>query len=542
MLQAKDIIKTFWSQNILDWADILLWDKVKAGLVWVNGSGKSTLLKILSWEDKDFQWKVSFDVKNPMIGYMHQQINIADTNKTIQEFLKWYVGIDTIESHMNELALKLEDEKYFAAYSDAYELFEKMWWYVFDANAEQVLHNLWLGKYDLQTNIKRLSWWEKNKLLLSATLLKWWDVLLLDEPTNNLDSNSIEWLTSYIQSSLASCLIISHDRHFLNEIVNKVFEIEDTKKKILEYTGNYDFYEEEKQRQYNRLSEWFIQQEDEIKRIKKTIQEKKERAAKWANTTRTDNDKWARNSAREWAEWSNKVAKWLQQRIEQMDKLEKPAKKKDIELILDVNELPMGDIIISNIKYTYHGSDDFSLNIPEATIGYKDKVIVSWDNGQGKSTFIKLLTWELTTDIWTIRIHPSIHIWYFSQEQHNLPWDKTPVSYIESAWSYTFEEANRVLAKLWFNIDDRSKKINLLSPGMKARLVFALISIKKYNCLIFDEPTNHVDIETVKELEKAIDTFPWISIVVSHDKKFIENIGFTKKIAFDNWFWKQQIL
>lgn len=197
MVQIKNLNKSFGSNNIFDWVELNLWKKETAWLVWVNWSWKTTLFKILSWEDKEFEWTILHDTKFPLIGYMKQQMSIEQLNISVLEFMKKYTGIDEIENTMNNLMNDLNDPKKLEEYWETYEMFEKIWWYEFEYKVEKLLNQIWLWKYTLDSNIDKFSWWEKRKLLLCWTLIKWWDLLLLDEPTNDLDSSSIEWLVSF---------------------------------------------------------------------------------------------------------------------------------------------------------------------------------------------------------------------------------------------------------------------------------------------------------------------------------------------------------
>lgn len=541
MITVKNLHKSFWSKTIFDWIHLQLSQKTKAGLVGSNWIGKSTLLKIIAWEEDDYQWEIKFDTGSPLIGYMRQQIQWVDEQKTIMDFLKRYVWIDIVESQINELMLQLENEHKMEEYTERYELFERMGGYSFESIAETLLGKLWLWKYGTGTQVDSLSWWEKNKLLLCGALLKWSDILLLDEPTNNLDTNSIQWLVEYIQGTKACCLIISHDRDFLNHVTNKIYEINDISKQVVEYTWNYSFYEQKKEMEYQNQLLAHQRQQEEFDRIEIASRNLKDQASRIMSNTQSKFDgRWDKGT--KVAKKLSTTASVIEQRVERMDKIEKPRQKKPMELILDTSSVPYGSIDISNLKYTYPGTWWFTLQVSSFTITPKDKILITWDNGEGKSTCIKLLLWELPSAQGSISTHSSIKIWYFSQEFDNQNKHLTPLTFLESHGDFSFEEINFSLAKLGFLQDDRHKKIELLSPGMKSRLHFALFSLKKYNCLIFDEPTNHVDVETSKQLENAINNFNGMVIVVTHDQKFISKIWFTKRLHFHNWVWKEKPL
>lgn len=532
MLKISELKKSFWPKVIFDWVSLTIPKWIKWWIVWINGAWKSTLFQILSWTDKDYEWEIVFDTKEPLIWYMHQQISISDQNMSMYDFLKSYTWVLDIETRVFELMENLNTQENIDKYWEVYEMFEKLWWYEFESRASTLLNNLWLWKYDIySTIIKNLSGWEKNKLLLCATLLKGGDLLLLDEPTNNLDDNSINWLILYIKEILATCLVITHDKKFLNSVARKVYEVLDWG--INEFTWDYEFYERQKILQYNRQLDEYYRQQEKFKRAEKTKIELISKASTIANKWNIrDNDKW---------DWSSKVAKKLSKqakniktRIEKMEKIEKPKERTPLSITLEIDSIPEGWIYFENITYMYE-KWWLEIKVCKFEIWSKDKLLILWENWQGKTTFAKILAGIICPDNWIININKSINIWYFSQENIDMPLERSCIEYLESKWNFLFEEINYVLWSVWIEEDDRHKAIKLLSPGMVIKLRLALLMLNRYNCIIFDEPTNHVDVETRKQLEAAINDFKWIILVISHDQTFIDNINFNRKIYFKDW-------
>jgi ATP-binding cassette, subfamily F, member 3 len=532
MLKVEKLKKSFWSNTIFEDAELNLGDNINAWLVWINGVGKTTLFKILSWEDDEYEWSVVYSSKTPLIWYMKQQMSTENIECSILEFMKNYTGIGELENKIDNLITQLEYQKKMEEYTEVYDVFDRLWWYDFEYKSEKILNQLWLWKYSLNTNVKQLSWWEKRKLLLCSTLLKWWDLLLLDEPTNDLDTSSIEWLTTLLKESLTSCLIVSHDKEFLNNVTKKIFEINNNK--IIQYSWNYDFYERQKKMEYEKNIEAYERQQEEELRIKKVTQELKQKAQSIGNKWNLrDNDKW---------DWASKVekklaksAKNMQNRIDRMEQIEKPKIKKPTQIMFNPSEEILWWIDVNSVKFKYEDNDDFELNIKNINFSSKDKIIIYWENWSGKSTFLKLIKWDLNPTSWYININKSFKIWYFSQEQDNLPLGISAIDFLIEKNNYLLTDVHSVLWAMWFQDEDKKKNIELLSPGMKLRLTFALISLKKDNCLLFDEPTNHVDVDIKEALKSAINNFNWMVIVVSHDKSFINKIKFNKKIFFEWW-------
>ena len=530
-MKIENLKKSFWNRQIFNEAEMSMDKSEKAWLVWVNGVWKTTLFKLLSWEDKDYEWKIIFDEKDPLIWYMKQNLDLENNNLTILEFLKKDVWITEIEDKVNELAMQMWDyPDKINEYSDAYTRFEKLWWYEFDYRVEKLLSQMWLSKFNTGTKISSLSWWEKRKVLLVSTILKWWDLILLDEPTNDLDRESIIWLTEALKESLAACLIISHDKEFLNNVVTNIYEIEWWN--INSYTWNYDFYEQQKLNNYSREKELYERQQEEEKRIKQQTAELRQKAHQiWKSGNTRDNDKW---------DWAAKVekklaqrAKALEWRLERIEKIKKPTAHKPLQINLYGYSEPAWNIQIDSQTFNYW--EEFTLKIPNITIWKQDKVLIQWDNWTGKSTFIKLLLWDLESKTWSIHINPLLSIGYFSQEWIKIPKILSPVEYFNNELWYWLTDVHFALWSMWFSDNDKRQKIGLLSPWMALRLKFVEMVLKKNNCLILDEPTNHIDVEIKEALKQAITNFNGIVILVSHDKNFVDSLKFTKKLQFWKW-------
>jgi len=331
-------------------------------------------------------------------------------------------------------------------------------------------------------------------------------------------------------------LIVSHDKEFLNQIVKKIYELDEGN--ISEYTGGYTFYEQQKVLQYEQQMLAHQRQLEEFERLNNTqnqLEQKARNIAFKGNTRDNDKGDGASKAVKKLTRQSHN----LEARMKRAEKVKKPKQRAPLEIILDPQELPTGWIKIQNLQFNYIDNTDFTLKIPDIEITSVDKVIIQGENWEWKSTFLKLLINSLQPVNGSISIHPSIRISYFAQEQNDLPPNLSPIDFLQSQGQYLLDEVNYVLSKIGFDKEEREKPIYLLSPWMKSRLVFASISLKKANCLIFDEPTNHVDLETVEQLKESINAFNGIIIVVSHDESFINDLTFTKIIEFKNGYWKE---
>ncbi len=504
ILSCNDIKKSFGVKNILSNISFNINEKDRVALVGVNGAGKSTLFKIIVGEISKDSGDINIP-KNTKIGYFSQNLNLNENNSLFDELLNVFSQIINMEFKLRELEQKMEiykDEELNLIIKE----YDKISTYLsennsFDYNSriKGVLKGLGFTEDDFYKEIKFLSGGQKTRVALGKILLEEPDILLLDEPTNHLDIKSIQWLENFLKSYSKALFIISHDRYFLNKIVNKVIELENTKSTI--YNGNYSDYAEKKHIAREIMLKHYLNQQKEIKKQEEVIKK-------------------LRSYNRE------KFVKRAESREKLLDKMEKIEKPDNLPAQMRLSLSPKKEsgndvLIVENLSKSF----DFNLfNNISFDIKKGDKVALIGANGIGKTTLIKMIMEKTSIDNGSIKLGSNVVIGYYDQEQQNLNLDKTIFNEISDTYpNLKNEEIRNALAVFVFTGDDVFKKISTLSGGEKGRVALAKIMLSNANFLILDEPTNHLDMVSKEILEDALKNYTGTCIYISHDRFFINN-------------------
>lgn len=504
ILSCNDIKKSFGVKNILSNISFNINEKDRVALVGVNGAGKSTLFKIIVGEISKDSGDINIP-KNTKIGYFSQNLNLNENNSLFDELLTVFSQIINMEFKLRELEQKMQIYK-----NEELNLiikeYDKISTYLsennsFDYNSriKGVLKGLGFTEDDFYKEIKFLSGGQKTRVALGKILLEEPDILLLDEPTNHLDIKSIQWLENFLKSYSKALFIISHDRYFLNKIINKVIELENTKSTI--YNGNYSDYAEKKHIAREIMLKHYLNQQKEIKKQEEVIKK-------------------LRSYNRE------KFVKRAESREKLLDKMEKIEKPDNLPAQMRLSLSPKKEsgndvLIVENLSKSF----DFNLfNNISFDIKKGDKVALIGANGIGKTTLIKMIMEKTSIDNGSIKLGSNVVIGYYDQEQQNLNLDKTIFDEISDTYpNLKNEEIRNALAVFVFTGDDVFKKISTLSGGEKGRVALAKIMLSNANFLILDEPTNHLDMVSKEILEDALKNYTGTCIYISHDRFFINN-------------------
>jgi len=513
ILRCENISKSYDGFVVLDKVSFSLRKGENIGLVGRNGVGKSTLLKVCVGVEKSDSGKIHTE---KTIGYVPQELSRDCMGKTVEEY------VNSIR----------KETKY-------------------DNSTESLLSNIGLPANILERKIAELSGGEKSKLSLLRILVSPYDVLLLDEPTNNLDLPALAFLENFIKKSKKAFVIISHDRKFLDGVVGKIIEINEWSKGVNVYDGNFSEYWKEKQ---NRISkEWgeyknAQEKNDKLnkaaeKRIKlaekleKPIRDKKYK--KWKNPKATE-----RIDATVLRERSGKAghqAKVLSDRIERqkINDPEKPKTNLPLKLNFEISERS--------------GNKVFELKTDKIdfSVQYGDRILIVGPNGAGKTTLLKKLIEATSPQLMKVRsisndrsptsiIGSRVRIGYLPQEEE---WelDNTILTQFLNETKKEENDARKILNRFRFGADDILKKLSDISPGERSRLILAILMAQDVNCLILDEPSNHLDIEALDQLEKALREYKGTLIVVAHDRYFIENINIDKTLVLQGGVLKEVV-
>ncbi len=504
VLSCNNINKSYGINNILINISFNINEKDKVALVGVNGAGKSTLFKILIGDISADSGDISMP-KNVSIGYFSQNLNLNEQNSIFDELLTVFKDTIEKENMLRELEEKMsiykgeELEEIIKKHTDITEFLNKNNSLDYNSRIRGVLKGLGFDNNFFDTKISSLSGGQKTRVALGKILLKEPDILLLDEPTNHLDIKAIQWLEGYLKVYPKAVFIISHDRYFLNKIVSKVIEIENSKAKT--YNGNYSVYSNKKQIEREILIKAYLEQQKEIKRQEEVIKK-----------LRSYN-----------REKSVKRAESRQKLLDKMEKIEKPENlPSNMRLVLSPkDECPNDVITVENISKSF--TTPLFSNI-SFEVKKDEKIALVGANGIGKTTLFKMILGLISLDSGKIKIGNNVSIGYYDQGQQNLDENNTIFEEISNSYpNLKNEEIRNALAVFVFTGDDVFKKISSLSGGEKGRVALAKIMLSKANFLILDEPTNHLDMASKEILETALQNYTGTCLYISHDRYFINN-------------------
>ena len=506
---------SYGAETILEEINFNIKGKEKIAIVGRNGSGKSTLLKALINNellsegvgiDKFSIYKES--VKE--IGYL-KQIDFEDDNITmLDEILKVYKEIIDLEKKMESLVIKMQtnsSEELAKEYSKTHDKYELLDGYTYKKEYETALRKFGFSVDDKYKKISEFSGGQRTKIAFIKLLLSKPDILLLDEPTNHLDINTIEWLEGYLKNYSKSVIIVSHDRMFLNRIVDKIYEIEYGT--ITEYSGNYEFFEKQKRINYERQLKDFEFQQKEIKRLNDIADRFRFKPSK------------------------AKMALSKLKQVERMVKIEDPNKYdlKSFKTNFEIKQESGNNVlVVENLEIGYNNTlSKCSFNL------YKgQKLGIIGSNGTGKSTLLKTLIGNINPISGTYQFGHNVQIGYFDQQMLGLNNEKTVFDdFYDDFPELTVTEVRYSLVEFIFSGEVVFKKLKMLSGGEKVRLSLSKILKKSPNLLILDEPTNHMDIVGKESLENMLKSYTGTLIFISHDRFFVNKIA-DSILSFEN--------
>jgi len=519
MIKVKNLQKSYGSLIVLSDVSFSIGRGQKVALVGQNGTGKTTLLKILAGLEETDAGRIDI-ASNACVGYLPQDTSLSG-NEPIMDYLKQVSGIDELEKEIEKVSSELSDPKKARHYNEIHDKYERLDGYSFSHKAKVILSGFGLEDIELDRSLSNLSSGQKGKVALAGILLKGVDLLLLDEPTNNLDLPALIWLEDFLQKSEAACVIISHDRRFLDRVVKKIFELDWHTHTLTVTRGTYSDYLEMVVKQIAGQKEEFRLQQKEIERLNEQMYEKKADATHGSHWSPSDNDKFLKGFKRERAAKSLKAAKAIEKRIEQMNKIEKPLEKKTFEIPLEAEINPGAlDVRLSDVVAGYPGA--FNIGPLSFEIRYGNRVGIMGFNGTGKSTLLKTITGRMVPLSGEIEIGSGIRIGNMMQEHETLPRGCTLLEFLSERANLSHQDSYSKLSK--FGFDERQTKlpISTLSPGGRARLLLALFSAQSVNMLVLDEPTNHLDLEALEALEEMLKAYRGTVLLVSHDRYFLE--------------------
>ncbi|WP_141484280.1 ribosomal protection-like ABC-F family protein [Bacillus thuringiensis] len=513
---VNNVTKSFGGNIIFENISLEIKNGERVGLVGRNGSGKTTIFGLLTGRESLDAGAIHMK-KGTRIGHV-AQIPKFDEAMTVYDVLSSAFKVEKeLEKEMHALeknmAVEQEQsalEKLMERYGVIQEKFAFLGGYEIEANIMKVANGLQVT--DLFSRVfTELSGGEQTKVSLAYMLLQKPDLLLLDEPTNHLDLFAVEWLEQFLKEYTGTVMVISHDRYFLDEVVTKIFDLEDGE--IHVYHTNYSQFVEGKEEKLLQEFQAYQEQQKKIKKMKEAIK----RLREWANQANPPN------------EGLHKRARNMERALERIEKLKRPIlERKQMGLQFEGQERSGKDVVVmKEVSKGFAGRPLFEQ--ANLHVRFQERAAIVGRNGTGKTTLLKLLLEEINPDVGEIRIGSSVKIGYLSQHTYGNVKSNVLEAFREYV-AVTEGEARHILAKFLFYGPAVFKKVTQLSGGEKMRLRLAQLMYQDINFLILDEPTNHLDIESREVLEEALEQYNGTILAVSHDRYYLNKL-------FEKTYW-----
>ena len=503
ILSCNNITKTFGTDTILSDCSFHIEEREKAAIVGPNGAGKSTLLKIIMGRLPADDGTVTIS-KDKTLGYLAQHQNLSSDGTIYDELLSVKKDIIALEEKIRETEQQMKNatgeqlDTLLDQYTKMNHQFELENGYAYQSEIVGVLKGLGFTEDDFSLPVNTLSGGQKTRVALGKLLLSKPDIILLDEPTNHLDMESIRWLENYLLGYNGSVIIVAHDRYFLDRIVTKIIEIENTH--VTVFSGNYTAYADKKKILRNMQLKEYLNQQREIKHQQEVITKLKQFNR----------------------EKSIKRAESREKMLDKLEVVDKPAEIND-KMNIELNPSVISGNDVLSVSHLSKAFDDNTL-FTDISFDIKrgERVALIGNNGTGKTTILKIINDILPADSGEIKLGSKVTIGYYDQEHHVLDPDKTLFDELQDAYpDLNNTQIRNTLAAFLFTNDDVFKYIRDLSGGERGRVSLAKLMLSNANFLILDEPTNHLGMVSKEILENALNSYTGTVLYVSHDRYFI---------------------
>lgn len=505
LLTANRLAKSFGAEDIFDGLSLSIPHRARIGLVGPNGVGKTTLLRILIGLDEPSEGSVQ-RARGLEIGYLPQGGGL-DSDKTLwEECLTVFSGLVARQRELARLEKEMTDPGQAEAALDAYgrlqDEFDRLGGYTFEQQIRQTLAGLGFSQDDLNRPVSQLSGGQRTRALLARLLLTDPDLLLLDEPTNHLDIAAVEWLEAYLREWNGAALIVSHDRYFLDQVVDTIWEMTPT---LEVYRGNYSAYLSQRADRYARQLEEYRSQQEFIQKEEEYIR---------------------RNIAGQNTRQAKGRLKRLERLLEEA-RLTPPPTARSLSLRLEPAGRSGDQVLVTRalaVGYADEGRPLFE--VPDLVLRRGECAAIIGPNGAGKTTFLKTLLEQVPPYSGEVKLGASLQIGYFAQAHEDLRPERTLMEEIQAvAPKMLPAEVRDYLAKFLFTGDDVFKTVEVLSGGERGRLALACLALQGANLLLLDEPTNHLDLPSQEVLQAILADFGGTILLVSHDRYLIDALA-----------------
>lgn len=506
LLTANNLSKSFGPDDIFDGLSLSIPQRARIAIVGANGVGKTTLLRILIGEDAPSSGAIQH-AKDLTIGYLPQEATLVEEGTLWDCCLPPFADLIAMRAELENTMAMMADpdqaEQAVARYGTLEQTFERRGGYTYEVQIKQTLTGLGFDEKDYHRPLRQLSGGQRTRALLAQLLLKSPDLLMLDEPTNHLDIQAVEWLESFLKDWDGALVVVSHDRYFLDQVAQTVWEMTPS---LEVYRGNYTAYLSQREERYaRRLAEYeaqnaFIEKEQEF--IRRNI-----------------------------AGQNTNQAKGRQRRLERLleDARLAPPPNEPRRMHINLNTKGRsGDLVLRthSLQVGYHDEGRPLFDCPDLVLMRQECAAIIGPNGAGKTTFLKTILEQIPPYAGSTQLGASLEIGYFAQAHEGLNPNQSLMQEINAAAPQLLPaEVRNFLAKFLFTGDDVFRKVSTLSGGERGRLALAKLSLSAANLLLLDEPTNHLDLPTQEVLESVLSAFPGTILLVSHDRYLIDSLA-----------------
>ncbi|MCP3369076.1 ABC-F family ATP-binding cassette domain-containing protein [Bradyrhizobium cajani] len=506
MIRLDNVSKQAGHQILFIEASAALNKGEKIGLVGPNGAGKTTLFRMIAGQELPDEGQVSTD-RGITIGYFSQDVGEMSGRSAVAEVMDGAGPVSEVAAELRELEAAMADpdkadamEEIIARYGEVQHRFEELDGYALDGRAREALNGLGFSQEMMEGDVGKLSGGWKMRVALARILLMRPDVMLLDEPSNHLDLESLIWLEKFLHGYEGTLLMTSHDREFINRVISKVIEIDSGS--LTTYTGDYEFYEQQRAQNEKQQQAQFERQQAMLAKEIKFIERFKARASHAAQ---------------------------VQSRVKKLDKIERvepPRRRQTVAFDFPPAPRSGEDVVALKNVHKGYGAKRIYDGL-DFMIRRRERWCVMGVNGAGKSTLLKLIAGASEPDQGTVALGGSVKMGYFAQHAMDLlDGERTVFQSLEDQFPTAGQGSLRALAGCFgFSGDDVEKRCRVLSGGEKARLVMAKMLFDPPNFLVLDEPTNHLDLATKEMLITALSDFEGTMLFVSHDRHFLATLS-----------------
>jgi len=521
MLSLSHVTKTHAGSLVLSDVSLGVPPGSRIGVVGPNGVGKSTLLRVMAGLEPVDAGTVTRMPASLRVGYLPQERE-PSASETVLEALARRTGVAAADAELERLTAALERDRGLAdEYADALDRFLALGGDDLAARARSACADLGLGPERLDQPLATLSGGEAARVALAAILLSRFDALLLDEPTNDLDFDGLERLEAFLASSRAAAAIVSHDRDFLDRTVSRVVELDEGSRAAREYAGGWSEYAAARDRARDAQYRRFGVVEERRQELDALLRARRGQARAGASLGKRTG-----GADRRGTQALRSKVRQAERALDRLEDVEKPFEPWQLQLSLTPE--PRSGDIVARLEGAVVRRGGFELGPLDLVLRWGERVALTGPNGSGKTTLLGALLGELPLAAGDRWIGPSVVVGELDQGRQQFL-SREPV--LAAFRSVPIPKARSLLAKFGLGADDVDRPAASLSPGERTRSALALLVAERVNCLILDEPTNHLDLPAIEELERALQAFPGTTVLVTHDRRFLEAFDPTRTIA-----------